>query len=43
MQKANWKIINCPKCAWMMRIPQENKMTNIQESLKIHMNFSHKN
>jgi hypothetical protein len=37
-----YNIIKCPHCPWMMRIPLENKMTNLEDSLKIHLNFSHK-
>jgi len=37
-----FNTIKCPQCRWVMRIPTQNKMTKLDESLKIHLNFSHK-
>ena len=40
--KTTWNVIKCPQCSWMMRTPLANKMTNIDESLRIHHQFTHK-
>ena len=37
-----YNSIKCPDCAWVMRIPVQNKMTDLEKARAIHLNFSHK-
>ena len=37
-----YNTISCPHCRWLMRTPLANKMTNIEESLRLHIDTTHK-
>jgi hypothetical protein len=37
-----YNCVRCPQCRWVMRTPISNKMTNIEESLRIHVDMTHK-
>lgn len=37
-----YNLIKCPHCLWVMKIPIQNKMTNLKDALQFHLNFKHK-